>query len=31
MRTIALVPALNEEETIAGVVRELRAFDPDSG
>jgi len=29
MRTIALVPALNEEETIAGVVRELRAFDPD--
>jgi glycosyltransferase involved in cell wall biosynthesis len=29
MRTVAIVPALNEEGTIAGVVRELRAFDPD--
>ena len=29
MRTIALVPALNEEGTIADVVRELRAFDAD--
>ena len=29
MRAIALVPALNEEGTIASVVEELRAFDPE--
>jgi glycosyltransferase involved in cell wall biosynthesis len=29
VRSIALVPALNEEGTIAGVIGELRAYDPE--
>jgi glycosyltransferase involved in cell wall biosynthesis len=28
MRGVAIVPALNEEDTIAGVIAELRTFDP---
>jgi glycosyltransferase involved in cell wall biosynthesis len=28
LRRVAIVPALNEEQTISGVVDELRAFDP---
>jgi glycosyltransferase involved in cell wall biosynthesis len=29
LRRVAIVPALNEEENVAGVLAELRAFDPD--
>ena len=28
LRRIAIVPALNEEETIGRVIEEIRAFDP---
>ncbi|HET8741676.1 MAG TPA: glycosyltransferase family 2 protein, partial [Gaiella sp.] len=28
-RTVAVVPAFDEEEAIAGVVRDVRAFDPE--